>query len=611
MSSKEAPLKVSIVSARKLAGRSVNAYAEVMLLDKKGQKLGKSQNSKVIRSNDPKWGDSLSFTVAPSSFSGLMVRCWDKHTFRRDGFLGQVTIKINTAVLEGESQIDDWFTLKTRGARRKETVSGDVMLKIQYGKLKKKGSKKSKGSKKEKTETEETDEPSNKQLKVSKNWDKAKLDNKTHVVVDPHPDDVDYDSEDEDANEESYSPRRTGPPACGMVKINNSKVSLSNKDLDVQNTSSSYSNECARSSVGVNSGKWYFEVKLASGSQFQVGWCTNTYDGKKGQTQTGDSWTYDITRQQSLRKGVTGPRYGDYCYSSDTIGVALDVESKTIKYYRNNKDLGVAFSDVSPPADGEERFYPYVSLPKNTKARLNFGKDGFTCGADALRDGYTQLHSLLTLSQVKSLGKLFNTYKAKGIDLSDSAADAGDVIQGNGSLAFQEDIGVTDDDDPLLMIVAWKLDAEIAWEFSRGEWMDGFTAAGVYTIKMIKEKANGWKKTVDSDKTEFKRFYYFVFDYLKGDKRILDIDTAELVWGMVLKPRGWQLFDKWIEFLKKKEKKAISKDAWQQLVEFTETYPKDLSNYDEMAAWPLLFDEFVEYMTGGDENEETDDPYDY
>jgi len=50
------------------------------------------------------------------------------------------------------------------------------------------------------------------------------------------------------------------------------------------------------------------------------------------------------------------------------------------------------------------------------------------------------------------------------------------------------------------------------------------------------------------------------------------------------------------EFLKEKQVKGVSKDVWHQLWEFMESSPVDLSNYDELSAWPLLFDEFVEWQ---------------
>jgi len=143
-------LKVSVIAGRSLAGQTnSNIYCEVMVLDKKGEKLGRNKNSRVVRfSSTPKWDERLEFDASANEFSGLFIRCWDKHTFRRDRFMGQVTIKLNPEVLRGEALIDDWFPLSQRGGKKKEEVSGDLQLRIQYGELveKKKDTTKKSGS---------------------------------------------------------------------------------------------------------------------------------------------------------------------------------------------------------------------------------------------------------------------------------------------------------------------------------------------------------------------------------------------------------------------------------------------------------------------------------
>lgn len=53
-----------------------------------------------------------------------------------------------------------------------------------------------------------------------------------------------------------------------------------------------------------------------------------------------------------------------------------------------------------------------------------------------------------------------------------------DGIHGAGLLEFQKDLGITDDEDPSLLIVAWKLKTETVWEISREEFMNGFTMFG-------------------------------------------------------------------------------------------------------------------------------------
>lgn len=61
------------------------------------------------------------------------------------------------------------------------------------------------------------------------------------------------------------------------------------------------------------------------------------------------------------------------------------------------------------------------------------------------------------------------------------------------------------------------------------EFMDGFSLYGCHTLNQISEKAQQWKKGINADNDEFKSFYYFVFNYLRGQKKILEMDSVELV----------------------------------------------------------------------------------
>jgi hypothetical protein len=49
-----------------------------------------------------------------------------------------------------------------------------------------------------------------------------------------------------------------------------------------------------------------------------------------------------------------------------------------------------------------------------------------------------------------------------------------DSIHGAGLVEFQKDLGAVDDEDPILLVVAWKLQAETLGEFSREEFMNAF-----------------------------------------------------------------------------------------------------------------------------------------
>jgi len=70
------------------------------------------------------------------------------------------------------------------------------------------------------------------------------------------------------------------------------------------------------------------------------------------------------------------------------------------------------------------------------------------------------------------------------------------------------------------------------------------------------------------------------------------MDFAIALWEMTLKDK-FPLFDSWVKFIKEEHKKPISRDTWQLLFEFSKI---NIEKYDSSEAWPVLIDEFVEYV---------------
>ncbi|KAJ5076063.1 rp42 related [Anaeramoeba ignava] len=172
----------------------------------------------------------------------------------------------------------------------------------------------------------------------------------------------------------------------------------------------------------------------------------------------------------------------------------------------------------------------------------------------------------------EELEKLFRKYKKSGEN----------KIDAQGVANFFNDLGV-DMTDILTLIIAWKLRSK---SFSCD------------SISAIKNKLPDLRKEIN-DKTKFTEFYSFIFDFGKEhpDHKFLKNEIASALWEVVLKGR-FKFLDNWLEFLKKPQnvKQTINKDTWNLLPEFGETTNLDLSNYDESAAWPVLIDEFVEYL---------------
>lgn len=85
--------------------------------------------------------------------------------------------------------------------------------------------------------------------------------------------------------------------------------------------------------------------------------------GTEGQALMGDMANTGITVNLSLYL-----HFHDLTSTGDIIGTILDADAKTISYYRNGKDMGVAFSNVNI-GDG---LYPAASLQKRFLSFMGF-----------------------------------------------------------------------------------------------------------------------------------------------------------------------------------------------------------------------------------------------
>lgn len=79
----------------------------------------------------------------------------------------------------------------------------------------------------------------------------------------------------------------------------------------------------------------------------QLGWCTlQTHFSKhEGVGDDQSSYAYDGYRVKKWSGGHADD-YGEYWAAGDIIGCGIDLQNREIYYWRNNRFLGVAFSEV-------------------------------------------------------------------------------------------------------------------------------------------------------------------------------------------------------------------------------------------------------------------------
>jgi hypothetical protein len=148
-----------------------------------------------------------------------------------------------------------------------------------------------------------------------------------------------------------------------------SEVSLANGNLDFGYTGGG-SWALARSTIGVSSGKWYWEVTASTSSSF-LGIAssshTNTYVG-------GSSLGYGYwgVNGQKAANGGAGQSYGATYTSGDIIGVAFDADNWSLTFYKNGTSQGTAFTSIT-----SSTYFPATSVNAAGTGSLNTGARSF------------------------------------------------------------------------------------------------------------------------------------------------------------------------------------------------------------------------------------------
>ncbi|TYI79912.1 hypothetical protein E1A91_D05G055000v1 [Gossypium mustelinum] len=164
--------------------------------------------------------------------------------------------------------------------------------------------------------------------------------------------------------------------------------------------------------------------------------------------------------------------------------------------------------------------------------------------------------------------------------------------------ALCSDLGV-DYTDVRILMLAWKLKAEKQGYFTQDEWQTGLKALGVDSLSKLKKALSDLEKEVEKP-SNYEDFYTYAFRYCLTEEKQKSVDIESicellnLVLGVQFRPQ----IDSLIEYLKvQNDYKVINSDQWINFLRFCKeiSFP-DLENYDATQAWPLILDNYVEWM---------------
>eukprot|EP00262_Sarcandra_glabra_P004892 TRINITY_DN16121_c1_g2_i1.p1 TRINITY_DN16121_c1_g2~~TRINITY_DN16121_c1_g2_i1.p1 ORF type:complete len:234 (+),score=35.41 TRINITY_DN16121_c1_g2_i1:163-864(+) len=205
-------------------------------------------------------------------------------------------------------------------------------------------------------------------------------------------------------------------------------------------------------------------------------------------------------------------------------------------------------------------------------------------------DLFRSATSKAIIKELERIDHLFNSY----------ADGSSGIIDPEGIESLCSDLEV-DHTDVRVLMLAWKMKAEKQGYFTLDEWRRGLKALRADTITKLKKALPELEKEVRRPQN-FSDFYTYAFRYCLTEEKQKSIDIESIceLLDLVLGSRFHPQIDSLTEYLKtQSEYKVINMDQWMGFLRFcNEINFPDLDNYDPDLAWPLILDNYVEWVRG-------------
>jgi SPRY domain len=158
---------------------------------------------------------------------------------------------------------------------------------------------------------------------------------------------------------------------------NKSQITFSNGNLDAS-WSATAGYAIVLGTIGVSSGKWYWEATCNAASNWVVGIANDQVS--RTQYPGGDTNSWGYSNDGKKYTNNAGVAYGATYTAGDVIGVALDMDGGTVTFYKNGASQGTAFTGLAGV------LFPAVSEGSSATSAaysFNFGQRAFASAAPA------------------------------------------------------------------------------------------------------------------------------------------------------------------------------------------------------------------------------------
>ena len=156
---------------------------------------------------------------------------------------------------------------------------------------------------------------------------------------------------------------------CTWNPLDNNGITLSNGNLTAyKNSAGAWSSVVG--TIGVSSGKWYWETVFDTQNYSYVGISKSGWD-KTYLGSDANSWGY-YSGDGKLWTSGAGSSYGASWTSGDVIGVGFDADNGTLTFYKNGTSQGTAATGLTAGP-----YFPGISLIYTITGNTNFGQRRF------------------------------------------------------------------------------------------------------------------------------------------------------------------------------------------------------------------------------------------